>query len=96
MPDTPFVRMRGIDKSFGAVRALDDVDLAIAPGEELQVFGPFDTHAKADDVWRDKSFAMVDNAMARFTVRSQHELEEIEHKILKQKKKDQKKAQGKD
>ena len=68
----------------------------LAPGEDLQVFGPYDTHAKADDVWRDKSFAMVDNAMARFTVRSQHELEEIEHKILKQKKKEQKKAQGKD
>ncbi len=39
MPDTPFVRMRGIDKSFGAVRALDDVDLAIAPGEILGLVG---------------------------------------------------------
>lgn len=67
----------------------------LAPGEELQVFGPYDSHAKADDVWRDKSFALVDNALARFTVRSAHELEEIEHKILKQKKKEQKKAQAK-
>jgi ABC-type sugar transport system ATPase subunit len=29
----PFVRMRGIDKSFPGVRALDGVDLTIAPGE---------------------------------------------------------------
>ncbi|MEQ8346612.1 MAG: DUF4170 domain-containing protein [Sneathiellaceae bacterium] len=68
----------------------------LAAGAELEVFGPYETHAKADEVWRDKSFAMVDNAMARFTVRSQHELDEIEHKILKQKKKAQKKAKAKD
>ncbi|MFC3228296.1 DUF4170 domain-containing protein [Marinibaculum pumilum] len=86
--DGPFYVVGGIYKNTKFTK--------LAPGEELQVFGPFDTHGKADDVWRDKSFAMVDNAMARFTVRSQHELEEIEHKILKQKKKDQKKAQGKD
>ncbi|MFC3228340.1 ATP-binding cassette domain-containing protein [Marinibaculum pumilum] len=39
MSDTPFVRMRGIGKSFGAVRALADVDLAIAPGEILGLVG---------------------------------------------------------
>lgn len=56
---------------------------ALAPGEELQVFGPFDTHAKADEVWRDKSFALVDNALARFTVLSEHELGEAERAVLR-------------
>lgn len=56
---------------------------ALAPGEELQVFGPYPSHAKADEVWRDKSFALVDNAMARYTVLSEHELGDDERAALK-------------
>jgi simple sugar transport system ATP-binding protein len=36
---TPFVEMRGINKSFGAVRALADVDLVLFPGEILGLVG---------------------------------------------------------
>ena len=43
MPDTaptaPIVEMRGIDKSFGAVRALSGVDLVLYPGEILGLVG---------------------------------------------------------
>jgi simple sugar transport system ATP-binding protein len=43
MPDiaepTPIVEMRGINKSFGAVRALRDVDLVLYPGEILGLVG---------------------------------------------------------
>src|SRR4051794_15434561 len=43
MPDavktTPIVEMRGINKSFGPVRALVDVDLALYPGEVLGLVG---------------------------------------------------------
>ena len=42
MPDydaTPIVEMRGITKSFGAVRALIDVNLALYPGEILGLVG---------------------------------------------------------
>ena len=43
MPDpvqpTPIVEMRGINKSFGAVRALRDVDLVLHPGEILGLVG---------------------------------------------------------
>ena len=42
MPDkneTPIVEMRGITKSFGAVRALADVDLYLMPGEILGLVG---------------------------------------------------------
>src|SRR5688500_12123402 len=43
MPDiaeaTPIVEMRGINKSFGAVRALRDVDLVLYPGEVLGLVG---------------------------------------------------------
>ena len=35
----PIVEMRGIDKSFGAVRALSDVDLVLYPGEILGLVG---------------------------------------------------------
>jgi simple sugar transport system ATP-binding protein len=35
----PIVAMRGINKSFGAVRALRDVDLTLAPGEILGLVG---------------------------------------------------------
>ena len=36
---TPLVDMRGIQKSFGAVRALADVDLRLDPGEILGLVG---------------------------------------------------------
>jgi ribose transport system ATP-binding protein len=43
MPDgqtiEPLIRLRGIGKRFGAVRALDAVDLDIAPGERLGIVG---------------------------------------------------------
>ena len=42
MPDyaaTPIIEMRGIAKSFGAVRALIDVDLTLYPGEILGLVG---------------------------------------------------------
>src|SRR5262245_65587849 len=42
MPDydaTPIVEMRGITKSFGAVRALIDVNLTLYPGEILGLVG---------------------------------------------------------
>ena len=42
MPDydaTPIVEMRGITKSFGAVRALIDVDLTLYPGEIVGLVG---------------------------------------------------------
>jgi simple sugar transport system ATP-binding protein len=39
VPDGPVVEMRGINKSFGAVRALADVDLRLYPGEILGLVG---------------------------------------------------------
>ena len=43
MPDTssvtPLIQMRGINKSFGAINALADVDLTIYPGEILGLVG---------------------------------------------------------
>ena len=38
-PPTPIVEMRGIDKTFGAVRALVDVNLTLYPGEILGLVG---------------------------------------------------------
>jgi simple sugar transport system ATP-binding protein len=38
-PPTPIVEMRGVDKSFGAVRALAEVDLTLYPGEILGLVG---------------------------------------------------------
>jgi simple sugar transport system ATP-binding protein len=38
-PLAPLVEMRGISKAFGAVQALDRVDLAIRPGEVLGLVG---------------------------------------------------------
>ena len=38
-PGAPFVQLRGISKSFGAVRALAGVDLAVAPGRMVSVVG---------------------------------------------------------
>jgi simple sugar transport system ATP-binding protein len=39
VPETPIIEMRGIEKSFGAVRALSDVDLVLYPGEVLGLVG---------------------------------------------------------
>jgi simple sugar transport system ATP-binding protein len=36
---TPLVEMKGISKSFGPVRSLDQVDLTLAPGEVLGMVG---------------------------------------------------------
>ena len=38
-PPVPIVEMRGIDKAFGAVRALNGVDLVLYPGEILGLVG---------------------------------------------------------
>ena len=35
----PVLALRGISKSFGAIRALSDVDLALEPGEVLGLMG---------------------------------------------------------
>ena len=39
MSETPIVRLDGVEKHFGAVRALAGVDLALAPGECLGLVG---------------------------------------------------------
>lgn len=39
-PDAPAISVRGLVKRFGAVRALDGVDLEAAPGTVLGVLGP--------------------------------------------------------
>ena len=39
MSGAPLIEMRGISKSFGAVRANQDVDLVLAPGEILGLLG---------------------------------------------------------
>jgi simple sugar transport system ATP-binding protein len=38
-PARPFVEMRAISKTFGAVRALENVNLSVAPGEVLGLVG---------------------------------------------------------
>jgi ABC-2 type transport system ATP-binding protein len=38
--DTPAVEVRGLVKSFGAVRALDGLDLTVAPGQVVGFLGP--------------------------------------------------------
>ena len=38
-PVPPLVEVRGISKRFPGVRALDDVSLAVAPGEVLALIG---------------------------------------------------------
>ena len=35
----PVLELRGISKSFGAIRALSDVDLSLEPGEVLGLMG---------------------------------------------------------
>lgn len=37
---TPAVRLRGLRKSYGAVRAVDGLDLTVQPGEIVAVLGP--------------------------------------------------------
>lgn len=37
--NVPLINLRGIQKSFGGVRAVDDVDLALYPGEVVAVLG---------------------------------------------------------
>jgi simple sugar transport system ATP-binding protein len=82
MPDTPpadtwLVAMRGINKSFGAVRALIDVDLTIRPGEILGLVG--DNSAGKSTLMkilsgayqRDAGTVMVDGTEAHF--KSPHE-----------------------
>ncbi len=39
-PGEPVIRIRGLSKSFGTVRALDGVDLDVAPGTVLGLLGP--------------------------------------------------------
>ncbi|HEY0295211.1 MAG TPA: ABC transporter ATP-binding protein, partial [Bordetella sp.] len=39
-PDRALLRVQGLHKSFGAVKALDGVDFSLAPGEFLTLLGP--------------------------------------------------------
>ena len=40
MSDLPFISIRGVSKRFGAVRAIEDVDLGIDEGEFFALLGP--------------------------------------------------------
>lgn len=40
MADTPMVAMRGVQKHFGALHVLQDIELDVAPGEVVVVIGP--------------------------------------------------------
>ena len=40
MVDTPMVAMRGVQKHFGALHVLQDIELEVAPGEVVVVIGP--------------------------------------------------------
>ncbi|EFQ83961.1 ABC transporter, ATP-binding protein [Aeromicrobium marinum DSM 15272] len=40
MSDTPMVAMHGVQKFFGSVQALTDIELTVAPGEVVVVIGP--------------------------------------------------------
>ena len=39
-PTAPAIRLRGLTKSFGSVRAVDALDLDIMPGEFFSMLGP--------------------------------------------------------
>ena len=39
-PHPPAIQLEGVHKAYGAVRAVDGLDLAIAPGEIVAVLGP--------------------------------------------------------
>ena len=66
---TPIVEMRGIEKAFGAVQALRNVDLVLYPGEILGLVGdnsagkstrpnqPSIRWATACTIWRSSSSA---------------------------------------
>jgi len=38
--NTPIISLRGVDKHFGALHVLRDLDLDIAPGEKVAIIGP--------------------------------------------------------
>ena len=40
MPETPMVAMRGVQKHFGSLHVLQDIDLEVARGEVVVVIGP--------------------------------------------------------
>ena len=78
---SPLVDMRGIQKSFGAVRALADVSLRLYPGEILGLVG--DNSAGKSTLMkimtgayhRDEGEVLVDGAPTQF--RSPHESREV-------------------
>ncbi|MQA79202.1 MAG: ATP-binding cassette domain-containing protein [Streptosporangiales bacterium] len=39
-PEVPSIRLSGVTKSFGDLRVLDEIDLAVRPGERIAVIGP--------------------------------------------------------
>ncbi len=40
MADTPMVAMRGVQKHFGSLHVLQDIELDVARGEVVVVIGP--------------------------------------------------------
>ena len=40
MATQPMLELRGVSKSFGGLRVIDDLDLAVMPGEIVSVIGP--------------------------------------------------------
>jgi ABC-type branched-subunit amino acid transport system ATPase component len=40
MAAQPMLELRGVSKSFGGLRVIDDLDLAVVPGEIVSVIGP--------------------------------------------------------